>query len=79
MNWNQVENDWVRLRGRVGRRWGRLTEAELVDAAGRRIDMLGLLQARYGRTWLDAERELDDWAGKLTAPLRSMRRTPKRR
>jgi uncharacterized protein YjbJ (UPF0337 family) len=47
-----------------------LTDDELTRIAGRRDQLTGLLQERYGRTREQAEREIDEFAETLKATIR---------
>jgi uncharacterized protein YjbJ (UPF0337 family) len=62
MNWDQVSGNWKQFKGKVQEKWGDLTNDDLDRAAGRRDQMVGLLQARYGWERDRAVRELDDLA-----------------
>ena len=48
MNWNQVEGICMQFRGRVREQWGQLTHRHLEVVKGKREQMVGLLQRRYG-------------------------------
>lgn len=50
MNWDQIAGRWVEMRGKVREQWGKLTEDDLDVIAGRRDQLVGLLQRRYGLT-----------------------------
>ncbi len=56
MNWDHVEGRWTEFRGKVRERWGKLTDDDLDVIAGRRDQLLGVLQQRYGT----AKDELED-------------------
>ena len=60
MNWDQIEGNWKQFKGKVKEKWGQLTDDELDQAAGRRDQVIGILQKRYGYERDRAERELDD-------------------
>ena len=45
--------------------WGEITDDEWTKAAGRRDEMVGLVQKRYGRAKDEAEREVDKWLAGL--------------
>lgn len=66
MNWDRIEGDWVEFKGKVRERWGKLTDDDLDVIAGKRQQLIGVLQNRYGRALdvlegevRDFERELD--------------------
>jgi len=60
MNWDQIEGNWKQFRGKVQEKWGQLTDDDLDEAAGRRDQVIGILQKRYGYERDRAERELDE-------------------
>ena len=61
MNWDQIEGNWKQWKGKAREKWGQLTDDELEAAAGKREQLSGKLQKRYGYTKEQAERELDEW------------------
>jgi uncharacterized protein YjbJ (UPF0337 family) len=62
MNWDRIEGSWKELKGKVKEKWGQLTDDDLEQAAGRRDQLIGILQRRYGYDRDRAERELDELA-----------------
>ncbi|MFO0959873.1 MAG: CsbD family protein [Isosphaeraceae bacterium] len=60
MNWDRIEGSWKQLQGKVKEKWGDLTDDDLDRAEGKRDQVVGALQARYGWERDRAERELDD-------------------
>ena len=60
MNWDRIEGSWTELKGKVKEKWGQLTDDDLEQAAGRRDQLIGTLQRRYGYERDRAERELDE-------------------
>jgi uncharacterized protein YjbJ (UPF0337 family) len=61
MNWLEIEGKWKQLRGRVRERWGRLTDDDLDVIAGRRDQLVGVLQQRYGATLEQIEDQVDEF------------------
>ena len=59
MNWDQVEGNWKQLAGKVKEKWGDLTDNDLTKIAGKRDQLVGVLQERYGFEKDQAEKELD--------------------
>ncbi|MBV8077376.1 MAG: CsbD family protein, partial [Planctomycetaceae bacterium] len=53
---------WKELKGKVKEKWGQLTDDDLEQAAGRRDQLVGALQRRYGYERDRAEREVDELA-----------------
>ena len=61
MNQPWIKGKWNEMKGKAKERWGDLTDDDLNRVEGRRDQLLGLVQQRYGRSRVEAERELDDW------------------
>jgi len=65
MNWDQVQGKWKQLRGSVKVRWAKLTDSDVELINGRREQLIGLLQERYGIAKEQAEKQVNDWAVSL--------------
>lgn len=65
MNWNQVEAQWKDVKGQVRTMWGKLTDDDLEKIAGKKDQLLGKLQERYGLSKEKAEKALDEFSSKL--------------
>lgn len=59
MKWNWFRLDWVHFKDKVRDNWRKLTDEDLTRIAGRRTELIGRLQARYGFAKDDAEREAE--------------------
>jgi uncharacterized protein YjbJ (UPF0337 family) len=64
MDWNRVEGSWKQLMGKAKQQWGRLTDDDLTKAAGRREELAGKVQERYGLAKDAAQKQVDEWANK---------------
>jgi len=62
MNWDRIEGNWKQLKGKVQAQWGKLTDDDFTVMSGRREELVGKLQERYGVAKDEAERQIDDWA-----------------
>lgn len=62
MDWNRVEGNWKQLKGRAKQQWGKLTDDDLTYAAGRRDQLAGKIQERYGIARDAAQKQVDEWA-----------------
>lgn len=60
MNWNRIEGQWKQIRGKARQQWGQLMDDDLDVAAGRREQLVGRVQQRYGVAREEAERQLAD-------------------
>lgn len=65
MNWDQIQGKWTQFKGKAKVQWGKLTDDELDTLAGRRDQLIGKLQERYGYTKDRAEREVDEFSQRL--------------
>lgn len=65
MNWEQIEGQWQQLTGSLKSQWGKLTDDDLANAAGKKDRLIGKLQERYGILKEDAEKQVDHWIAKL--------------
>lgn len=61
MNWDQIQGNWKQVTGKVKEKWGKLTDDDLTTVAGKRDQLAGVLQNRYGLAKEQAEKELDDF------------------
>lgn len=61
MNWDLVEGQWKELKGKVRSKWGKLTDDDLEAVAGKRDQLIGRLQQRYGVRRDAAEADVDAW------------------
>jgi uncharacterized protein YjbJ (UPF0337 family) len=61
MDWNQISGQWKQMKGRAKVKWGKLTDDEIDVVEGKRDQLVGKIQQRYGIAKDQAEREVDDW------------------
>lgn len=61
MNWDQLQGNWLQFRGKVKEKWGKLTDDDLDVINGKRDQLAGRLQARYGYAKEQAEKEADEF------------------
>jgi uncharacterized protein YjbJ (UPF0337 family) len=61
MNWDRVEGGWNAFKGKVQQKWGKLTDDDLTVIDGKRSELSGRLQQRYGVAKDEAERQIDTW------------------
>ncbi len=69
MNWDQLAGNWKQLTGSMKEKWGKLTDDDLTAIAGKRDQMAGLLQERYGYAKEEAEQEIDNFTTNLRTKL----------
>jgi uncharacterized protein YjbJ (UPF0337 family) len=61
MDWNRVEGNWKQVKGQVKEKWGKLTDDDLTVINGRRDQLEGKIQERYGVAKDQAQKQIDDW------------------
>ena len=64
MNWDRIEGNWKQLKGKVRETWGRLTDDQLDQIAGKRDALAGSLQNSYGIARDEAEKQIRDFEGR---------------
>ena len=65
MNWDQVEGNWKQMKGKAKERWGQFTNDDVEMIKGRRDQLVGKLQQRYGVAREEAERQIAEFLGSL--------------
>jgi uncharacterized protein YjbJ (UPF0337 family) len=58
MNWDTVKGNWKEVKGKVREQWGKLTDDDMDVIAGKRDQLLGRIQSRYGVAKEEAEKQL---------------------
>lgn len=61
MNKTQMKGQWNELKGKAKEQWGDLTDDDLDRIEGRRDQLIGTLQQRYGKKRDEVEREVETW------------------
>ena len=66
MNWDRIQGGWAQVSGQVKAQWGKLTDDDLAIVAGRRDELAGRIQERYGIAKEEAHKQLAEWSRKAT-------------
>jgi uncharacterized protein YjbJ (UPF0337 family) len=61
MNWDQIKGNWKQFAGKAKEKWGRLTDDDWKIVEGKRDQLVGKLQERYGITREAAESQLAEF------------------
>lgn len=61
MNSDQLEGKWKQVKGSVKQKWGKLTDDDIDVIAGKKDQLVGKLQERYGIAKEQAEKQADEW------------------
>lgn len=62
MNWDTIQGSWKEMMGSARAKWGDITGDEWQSIAGRRDEIVGLVQKKYGQSRDEAERAVDEWS-----------------
>lgn len=65
MAWDQIEGSWKQFTGKMKETWGKLTDDDLTAVAGKRDQLAGKLQERYGYAKDRAEEEIHDFERRI--------------
>jgi uncharacterized protein YjbJ (UPF0337 family) len=74
MNWDQIEGKWMWFMGSARERWGKLTNNDWETIAGKKDQLIGRIQERYGVARAEAEKQADEWSRSLKESGREIRR-----
>lgn len=66
MNWDTIQGNWKQWMGSAKQQWGKLTDDDLTVAEGKRDQLVGRVQERYGIAKDEAERQVDAWTKRLS-------------
>jgi uncharacterized protein YjbJ (UPF0337 family) len=61
MNWDQIAGNWKQFTGKAKQKWGKLTDSDWTRAEGKRDELVGRIQERYGCAKEEAERQVADF------------------
>jgi uncharacterized protein YjbJ (UPF0337 family) len=62
--WEKFKGSWTQTKGAVKEQWGKLTDDDLLEIEGRRDQLVGKIQTRYGITREQAESQVSTWEQK---------------
>jgi len=65
MNWDRVEGNWKQVMGKAREKWGKLSNDDIEVVGGRRDQLVGRIQERYGIARDVAQKQADEWAEAL--------------
>ena len=63
MNWDIIEGKWTEYKGKAQAQWGKLTDDDLDTVAGKRDQLEGKIQERYGIAKDQVRKDVDTWYG----------------
>ena len=63
--WEQLAGKWKQASGEAKKKWGKLTDDEILEVNGNRDILAGKIQEKYGIAKEEANKQIDAWADKL--------------
>jgi uncharacterized protein YjbJ (UPF0337 family) len=66
MNKDQLKGNWHELKGKIKEKWGKLTDDDLTQINGKKEQLLGFIQKKYGYAKEKAQDELALFEKKLS-------------
>jgi len=61
MNWDQVKGNWKEIKGMFKEKWGQISDDEFTKWDGKREQLAGMIQKKYGCAKDEAERQLKEF------------------
>lgn len=61
MNKDEIGGNWKQFKGTIKEKWGKLTDDDMTVIEGKRDQLVGKIQERYGYAKDQAEKEVKDW------------------
>ena len=64
MNKDRFKGSWQQFKGELKKKWGQLTDNDLLEAEGDYDKFLGVVQKRYGDKKEEVSKWADEWYSK---------------
>jgi uncharacterized protein YjbJ (UPF0337 family) len=61
MNSDTIKGSWKELKGKAQAKWGKLTDDQLDQVEGNRVELAGAIQKSYGVARDEAEKQVKEW------------------
>ena len=65
MNWDSIEGNWKQFTGKVKEKWGQITDDDLTKINGKREQLEGVIQTRYGTGKEQVKKDVDDFLNRM--------------
>ncbi|MDF2867076.1 MAG: yjbJ [Gammaproteobacteria bacterium] len=65
MNQEQLQGNWQQLKGQFKKKWGKLTDDDLLESEGKREKLIGKMTERYGLKKEKAAKKLDKYLNRF--------------
>jgi uncharacterized protein YjbJ (UPF0337 family) len=71
MNPDILKGRWHQVRGDIRKRWGKLTDNDILEIEGHLEKMIGKLQERYGFNREEAEKQINEFLHPSSSPRKT--------
>lgn len=61
MNWDQIQGKWKQVKGQAQQKWRDLHDDDLSRVDGKREELVGKVQERYGIAKEEAEKQVKEF------------------
>lgn len=65
MNWDTVEGNWKQFSGKIKEKWGQLTDDDITKISGKREQLEGVIQERYGHGKDQVKKDVDEFLNRM--------------
>ena len=65
VNWDRVQGNWKEMSAQAKQNWGKLPYDDITTIKGRREELQGLIQRRYGYAKDKAKSAIDSWLDEM--------------
>lgn len=72
MDKNIFKGEWNQVKGKIKEKWGKLTDDDLTQISGKRDQLLGTLQKRYGYAKDRAEEDIKQFEERCAKDARDV-------
>lgn len=71
MNEDTLKGNWKEFKGKIKEQWGKLTDDDMDVVEGKRDQLAGRIQQRYGCTREEAEKQVRDFESRYSTTTTS--------
>jgi uncharacterized protein YjbJ (UPF0337 family) len=61
MDTNQLKGNWDFIKGKIKEKWGKLTDDDLTEIGGKKDQLVGKIEHRYGVAKEEAEKQVNEF------------------
>jgi uncharacterized protein YjbJ (UPF0337 family) len=66
MDWNHIEGNWDKLKGKVKEKWGKFTDEDIAKMKGSKDEIIGRIKHVYGTAHEDAVKQSEEFRNSLS-------------